>query len=267
MKQISSRWPIVTPLWVHWEPWGGETLSALCLQVGCVHVVGVQEGGGVMKWMKSRGSCARNHEAQFILPGGEARYVVVQVGALFCTRSQIYVNPPQHTHTHTCHSCSQALSVTLSFLSLTRLSPTLHLHSFQSFSPHSPALCQGICCVFWLTPHICVLQGETRDKQEVRLIGWAQALLALFIPITTTWSSSSMQQSLSLSHMTKSWKKNNVRPTSKLYCLRWSLPFTIFFDDFAFASQTEHLLPQHMLWYDATALWFSRVQCLSWLVF
>lgn len=43
------------------------------------------------------------------------------------------------------------------------LTPSLLTHTHT----HSPALCQDICCVFWLTPRICAL--EERDNRKSRI--------------------------------------------------------------------------------------------------
>lgn len=66
---------------------------------------------------------------------------------------------------------------------------------------HSPELCQGICCVFWLIPHICALK---KRRQELQKSSWID-------PIVPTGQSQPISHINQLLHWTECWEETRTR--------------------------------------------------------
>lgn len=73
------------------------------------------------------------------------------------------------------HSLYTLYSSTLSIdLSLINPHPTAK-NNPSPHPPHSPVLCQDICCVFWLIPHIGALRERQETNRKSKITGMSEA--------------------------------------------------------------------------------------------
>lgn len=76
-----------------------------------------------------------------------------------------------------------------------------HTHASHT---HSPELCQDICCVFWLIPHICALK---KRRQELLKSSW----LDLIVPICQSQPITCLIHINQLLHWTECWEETRTR--------------------------------------------------------